>query len=178
MGQDDGIDVGTVADALYGLLPSEFTAQRDARAAEARRSGDRALAGDIKKLRRPTTGAWLANLLVRERPDEVAQLLELGAALRQAQSALAAGDLRKLSQERHRRLGDLEKEGRDLADRHGQPVSAVVAQELSATLEAALADPGAADALRAGRLTTGLHYSGLRRASSVPPTTTVSATPA
>jgi hypothetical protein len=155
------MDVGTVADELYGLSPSEFTAQRDARATEARKSGDRSLASEIKKLRRPTTGAWLANLLVRERRDEVDQLLALGAALRQAQSALAAGDLRKLSQERHRLLAGLEKEGRNLADRHGQPVSAAVAQELSATLEAALADPGSADALRAGRLTSGLHYSGL-----------------
>ena len=161
VGQDDGIDVDTVADELYGLLPSEFTSRRDARAAEARQAGDRALAGEIKNLRRPTTGAWLANLLVRERPDQVAQLLDLGAALRQAQAALATGDLRRLSQERHRLLAELEKEGRDLANRHGQQVSGAVAQELAATLDAALADPDAADALRAGRLTTGLHYSGL-----------------
>ena len=57
-------------------LPSEFTSRRDALAAEARRAGDRALAAEVKKLRRPTTGAWLANLLVRQRRDEVAQLLD------------------------------------------------------------------------------------------------------
>ncbi len=161
MGQNNGIDLDTVADELYGSLPSEFTSRRDALAAEARRAGDRALAAEVKKLRRPTTGAWLANLLVRERRDEVAQLLDLGSALRQAQATLATGDLRRLSQERHRLLTKLEQDAGHLADRHGQAVSGAVAQELADTLEAATADPDAADALRAGRLTTGLHYSGL-----------------
>jgi hypothetical protein len=161
VGQNNGIDLDTVADELYGALPSEFTSRRDALAGEARRAGDRALAAEIKKLRRPTMGAWLANLLVRERRDEVARLLDLGSALRQAQATLATGDLRRLSQERHRLLTDLEQEAGRLADRHGQAVSGAVAQELSDTLEAATADPDAADALRAGRLTTGLHYSGL-----------------
>jgi hypothetical protein len=155
------MDLDSVADELYGLTPSEFTPQRDARAAEARKAGDRTLATEVKKLRRPTTGAWLANLLVRERRDQVARLLDLGAALRRAQAALATDDLRRLSQERHRLLADLDKAARDLADRFGQPVGAAVGQELSATLEAALADPDAAGALRAGRLTAGLHYSGL-----------------
>ena len=161
VGQNNGIDLDTVADELYGALPSEFTSRRDALAGEARRAGDRALAAEVKKLRRPTMGAWLANLLVRERRDEVAQLLDLGSALRQAQATLATADLRRLSQERHRLLTDLEQEAGHLADRHGQAVSGAVAQELSDTLEAATADPDAADALRAGRLTTGLHYSGL-----------------
>ena len=161
VGQNDGIDLDTVADELYGALPSEFTSRRDALAAEARRAGDPALAAEVKKLRRPTTGAWVANLLVREHRGEVAQLLDLGSALRRAQATLATGDLRRLSQERHRLLTELEKDAGRLADRYGQAVSGAVAQELSDTLEAATADPDAADALRAGRLTTGLHYSGL-----------------
>jgi hypothetical protein len=160
LGQDDGIDLDPVADELYGLAPSEFTARRDERAAEARRAGDKALAAEIKKLRRPTTGAWLANLLARERREQVAHLLDVGAALRRAQAKLAKDDLRRLSSERHRALNALEKEARDLAGQHGQAVSGAVAQELVATLEAALADEKAANAFRAGRLATGLHYSG------------------
>ncbi len=176
VGHDIGIDLDTVADELYGALPSEFTSRRDALAAEARRAGDRALAAEVKKLRRPTTGAWLANLLVRDRRDEVVQLLDLGAALRQAQATLATGDLRRLSQERHRLLTELQKAAGRLADRNGQAVSAAAAQELSDTLEAATADPDAAEALRAGRLTTGLHYSGLARAWSPSPAATVGLT--
>jgi hypothetical protein len=159
--KDKGIDLDTVADELYGLAPSEFTPQRDARATAARRGGDRALAAEIKKLRRPTTAAWLANLLTRERGQQITDLLDLGAALRTAQAKLATEDLRRLSLERHRELAGLEGEARELADRYGQAVSDAAAHELAATLEAALADEEAADALRAGRLTTGLHYSGL-----------------
>jgi hypothetical protein len=156
-----GIDLDTVADDLYGLPPSEFTSRRDALAAEARQGRDRPLAAEIKKLRRPTTGAWLANLLARERRDQVAQLLDLGAAMRQAQAALATDDLRRLSQDRRLALAELSTEARDIAAHHGQPVSDAVVGEVEATLEAALADAAAADALRAGRLTTGLRYSGL-----------------
>lgn len=161
MGQDGPVDLDTIAHELYGLKPSEFTSTRDARAAEARREGDKALAADVKKLRRPTTGAWLANLLARERHDQVDRLLDLGASLRQAQEELATGDLRRLSSERHRLLAELEKEARELGRGQGQSVGDAAAQELAATLEAALADEEAAAALRAGRLTSGLHYSGL-----------------
>ncbi len=161
VGQDDHIDIDTVAGELYGLAPSEFTARRDALAAEARRAGDKALAAEIKKLRRPTAGAWLANLLTRERGQQVAGLLDLGAALRAAQAKLAPDDLRRLSLERHHQVAELEREARGLASQHGQTVSDAAAQELAATLEAALADEDAANALRAGRLTTGVHYSGL-----------------
>jgi hypothetical protein len=150
-----------VADELYALAPPEFTSRRDGRAAEARKAGDKALAAEIKRLRRPTTGAWLANLLARERPDQVGELLDLGTALRQAQATLAVNDLRRLSQERHRVLTALSREAHDLAGRRGQVVSDAVAKEVEATLEAALADADAGEALRAGRLTTGLHYSGL-----------------
>ncbi|MDQ6782683.1 MAG: hypothetical protein M3063_04420, partial [Actinomycetota bacterium] len=76
------MDLDVVANELYGLTPSTFTAARDDKAVALRRSGDRELATAIKKLRRPTTGAWLTNLLVRERHDAVLQLLELGAATR------------------------------------------------------------------------------------------------
>ncbi|MGA3220105.1 MAG: hypothetical protein ABSE77_13685 [Acidimicrobiales bacterium] len=88
---------GTVADELYGLAPADFIAGRDARAAEARHSGDRELADAVKKLRRPSGGAWLANLLVRQRHEQVLDFLDLGAALRDAQARLAHDDLRKLS---------------------------------------------------------------------------------
>jgi hypothetical protein len=161
LGEEEDIDLDAVADELYGLAPPEFTSQRDARAADARRAGDKALAAEIKKLRRPNTGAWLANLLTRERGQQVAGLLELGAALRAAQAELATDDLRRLSSERHRQVAELEREARDIARRHDQVVSDGALQELAATLEAALADEQAANAFRAGRLTTGLHYSGL-----------------
>lgn len=160
-GQDVVVDLDTVSDDLYGLRPTEFTTARDARAAEARRDGDRELAAAVKTLRRPTLGAWLVNLLARERPDRVAHLLELGSAMRSAQGELAAADLRRLSAERRTVLGALLSEARDLAADAGQSVSEAGWRELEATLEAAIVDPDAGGAVRAGRLTTGLSYTGL-----------------
>ena len=75
------MDLETVADELYGLRPADFTSARDAKAAEARTSGDRQLATQIKALRRPTTSAWLANLLARTRSEQVTQLLDMGESL-------------------------------------------------------------------------------------------------
>ena len=152
---------GTVADELYGLAPADFIARRDGRAAEARRAGDRDLADAIKKLRRPSAGAWLANLLVRQRHEQVSDLLNLGTALRDAQARLAHDDVRKLSKERRRLVAGLVDEALGLARDLGQPVSSATVRELEGTLEAALLDTGAAQALASGRLAAGLRYMGL-----------------
>jgi hypothetical protein len=155
------VDVEAVAEELYGLVPGEFTATRDARAAEARRAGDREAAEAIRRLRRPSTGAWLANLLVRRSHGHVLSLLEIGAAMRQAHADLAGGELRRLAERRHALIAGLEAEARDLAAGAAHPANQASLAELEATLEAASADPAAAEALGAGRLTAALRYSGL-----------------
>ena len=109
------MDLDAVADELFGLPPADFVAARDERAATARRAGERELAAAIKELRRPRVGAWLANLLVRERPDEVSELLAVGTELRQAQAHLAHEDLRRLSKERRRVVASLAADALELA---------------------------------------------------------------
>ncbi len=81
--------------------------------------------------------------------------------MRRAQSALAASDLRRLSAERRIVLGALVREARDLAASAGQSVSDASWRELETTLEAALVDSDAGEAVKEGRLTTQLRYSGL-----------------
>jgi hypothetical protein len=161
-----------VADELYGLVPAAFTAARDSRAADARRAGHRDLAAAIKKLRRPTAGAWLANLLVRERRQAVTDLLDLGAVMREAQSQLDGDELRRLSRQRQQVVAELAREARRLARDAGEPVGDDAGRELVTTLEAALADATASESLRSGRLAKALHYSGLGpEATGDPPTT-------
>jgi hypothetical protein len=160
-GEDANVDLDAVADELYGLTPADFTPARQARAVEARQAGDRELAAAIRKLRRPTTGAWLVNLLRRERTDDLVALLDLGEATRQAQTSLDAEAMRRLSRERRRLVAGLAQEGRRLAAARGQAVSDAVGRQLEGTLEAAFADPDASAAVRSGRLTTALDYSGL-----------------
>jgi len=150
-----------VADELYALAPAAFTAARDEQAGQARASGDAGLAGEIRKLRRPTVSAWLVNLLAREDGGQVDDLLELGRSLREAQQALDGDRLRELSAERRRLVAALTQEVQRLAAGAGQAVSAQVEREVQDTLEAALADQGMGDAIRSGRLTRPLSYAGL-----------------
>lgn len=155
------MDLSQVADELYGLVPAEFRAVRDERVKQARAAGDRELAGAIAKLRKPTVSAWLVNQLAREATDELTSLLELGETLREAQRTLDGETLRELSTRRRRQVGALVQQARRLARAARQTVTAQVEREVAATLEAAVADQDAADAIVAGRLTSALYHVGL-----------------
>lgn len=146
------MDLESVTDELYGLRPDRFTAARNARAAEARKAGDRALADAVRALRRPTLAAWVSNLLVRERPAEARSLAALGDGLRRAHQELDGERLRDLSRKQHVLVTALAREARQLAADAGQPVGEDVQHEVEATLHAVLADPDAAEEWASGRL--------------------------
>jgi hypothetical protein len=76
---------------LYGLDLAEFIPARDALVKELRAGGDRDGAAAVKKLAKPTRAAWAVNRLVRDRPDEIAALVDAGAALAGAQEQLLDG---------------------------------------------------------------------------------------
>jgi hypothetical protein len=160
-GNGRAMDLDTVVNELYGLLPEDFAAARKARAGEAQAAGNRDLAVAIRQLRRPTTSAWLANLLVRERPEEITALLDLGAAMLKAQTDLAGAEMRRLSQRRQDVVAPLRDAARQLARDHGREVSQSTIRELEETLDAAIADSGARAALASGHLASAMRYSGL-----------------
>ncbi|MFC1415715.1 hypothetical protein [Streptacidiphilus cavernicola] len=166
------MDVDQVADELYGLLPAQFTAARDAAAAQARKDGEPDAAARIKALRRPTLGAWLADLLVREHPDEVRALLELGAGLRAAQDALDGPELRELTARRRSVVSALSRQAGQAATRAGLSVGEGPRQDLEDHLQAVLADQELADAFATGRLssTRGAAASGSAALSASAPT--------
>ncbi|MBW8707501.1 IgA-specific serine endopeptidase autotransporter [Streptomyces sp. MBT84] len=146
------MDLDAVADELYGLAPGDFTAARDERVKAARAAGDRDLAEQIRRLRRPTLAAWASNLLVREQPDETERLLQLGEALRQAHQDLDGAQLRELSAQQHQLTFALARQAGQLTAQAGQRISDDVRQEVQDTLHAALADPEAAEQVAEGRL--------------------------
>lgn len=156
----DATRLGEVAEPLYGLPLEEFTASRDARAKELRTLGERDLARQVAALRRPTTAAWAVNQLVRARRDEVEQLLELGAALREAQGAFAGEELRQLNRQQHRVLAAIRQQARAVTERAGQRLTETVGRQVEATLRAGMADPAAADAIRSGLLVRDLESTG------------------
>jgi hypothetical protein len=146
------VGVDEVADRLYALPPEEFTAERTAAAKE-----DKAGAKEINALRKPTVGAWLVNTLAREDPHLLDQLLSLGPALAEAQRSGKGDELRTLGAQRRELIGAVTQRAFELADR---PPTAAAREEVESTLEAALADPETADAVRTGRLTRSLSYAG------------------
>lgn len=150
-GDPDGI-ADEIADALYVPHPAGFTAARDAAAARAKASGDAATAKRIAGLRRPTLAAWASNTLVRAKPEEAEQFLQLGQALREAHRSLDGEQLRDLSHQQHVVIGALAREAQRLAEEAGTPVSETVVREVERILYAALADPDAARAWSSARL--------------------------
>ncbi|MCW2623274.1 MAG: hypothetical protein JWL64_2876 [Frankiales bacterium] len=143
--------------ALYGLPPERFTAVRDAQVRAARAAGDRDLAKALAVLRRPTVSAYAVNALVRDDAGLLDQLSALGAALGAAQRAGRGADLQALGAQR-RALVEA------VADRAGvaagRELTPAVRAEVTATLEAALADPASAAAVRSGRLVRSLSFAG------------------
>lgn len=154
------MDVAEVAEQLYAAAPEDFTAKRTAEAAAAKKSGDKELAKQIGGLRKPTRAAWLVNLLARSAADDVSGLLDLGAALREAQENLDAADLRTLSRQRNQVVDQLSRQAVALGADADYQATEAVRQEVAQTLQAALADPDTADLVRRGVLAQAVSYGG------------------
>lgn len=159
-----------IAEELYGLTPSEFTAARNEAAKQARDVGDKQLSERVKALRKPSTAAWVVNLLVREEAGEVAQMLDVGEALQRAQADLDGDALRDLNRQRRKLISVMAQKGRSLARDRGVTVSSTVAEQVEQALHAAMVDSDAAGAVRTGMLVEPLApegFGGLKVASAM-----------
>jgi hypothetical protein len=154
------VDFEEAADALYAAPAADFIATRNELAKQLKADGDQLGSTRLKAMRKPTVAAWVANLVARSLPDELDDLLALGDEFREATADLDGERLRDLTPKRHQMLDKLSKEATRLASDEGQKVSADVGQKLRETLDAALIDPAAGDALREGRLSSALRHVG------------------
>ncbi len=156
----DLVGLDAVAEELYGLPLDDFVPTRNAREKQAKSTGDGELARQIHRLAKPNAVAWLVNQLVRQHDDDIRALLALGSALREATASLSGDRLRQLSHQQHEAVRRLVRQAEQLANAGGRQVSTDAARGLEETLYATLADPDAADAVSAGRLTAGLRSTG------------------
>ncbi len=108
----DAAELLEIADDLYALSPGEFTPARDAKAKELKGTD---LGRTVKTLKKPGIAAWVVNLLVRRESGQVDQLLSIGAALRDAQEAMSAGELRALTKQRRQVTAAVPQQARHLA---------------------------------------------------------------
>jgi hypothetical protein len=143
-------------DELYGVKPEEFTALRTELVTAAKKRGDAAAARRISSARKPTTAAWAVNLLARSNEDVKQSLADLGERLRAAHAAMDGDSIRQLSAEQRSLVDELTKaafEGADVTN-----PSAALREDVTGTLQAAVADPDVA--ARLGRLVKAERWSG------------------
>jgi len=136
---------------LYEADPDGFTARRQELADGAREAGQPAVAKQIAALRKPTRSAWVVNRLVRTDPEVRSRLDALGADLR---AAADGARLRELTTARSRLVDELTRAA--LASLPAPP--AALREEVTATLDAAIADPEVAG--RLGSLARAEKYAG------------------
>lgn len=155
-----GAGLADATAALYAAEPSAFVSTRTLLVADAKASGEAALAEEIGRLRKPTAAAWAVNLTTRERPDQVERLRDVGRRLRAAQARLDAAGLRDLRAEREGLVSAFLAGAAEVAEGAGRPLAPAVLEEVRGTLIAALASEEATDAVASGHLTRALSYSG------------------
>jgi hypothetical protein len=148
-----------IADELYGLPQEEFTPARDAKAKELK--GEKDLAAAVKKLKKPSVAAWVVNLFVRREGAQVEQVIAVGTALREAQDGMDGAELRALTKQRRQLTSAVTQQARVLAKDEGVKVTQSVADQVEATLTAAMLDPDCAKAVRSGLLTAALSSTGV-----------------
>jgi hypothetical protein len=105
--------------------------------------------------------AWVVNMLVRHETDQVEQVLAVGAALREAAQSLDGKELRELTRQRRQLTAAVTTRARGVASSLGVKVTQAVADQVEATLTAAMLDPDCAKALRSGLLVAALSATGV-----------------
>lgn len=163
MSEEPAPELLDIAAELYGLPLADFTPERDARVKDLRglRSEGPSLAGPVKALKKPSTAAWVVNLLVRYETEQVEQVISVGALLREAQTGMDAAQLRELTKQRRQLTAAVTTRARGLAREHGLRVTEAVATQVEATLTAAMIDESAAQAVRSGLLISALAATGI-----------------
>jgi hypothetical protein len=147
--------LAAAAAELYEADPDEFTQRRQDLAAQAREAGEPAVAKQIAGLRKPTRSAWVVNRLVRADPQVTSRLAALAAELRDGPS-MDGTRIRELTAARSRLVDELTRQALQVSDLPAPP--AALREEVSATLDAAIADPDVAASL--GTLVRAAHWAG------------------
>jgi hypothetical protein len=148
------VELDSEIDRLYGVPLDEFVRDRDELAKRLRREGERDAAEQVKKLRKPSAGAWALNQAVRRRREETGALLAAGERLRSAHEALISGgdqaELREAMREERELASALADCAEAIASETGKSGPAL-RERVRSTLHAAAVDEEAREELEKGR---------------------------
>lgn len=140
---------------LYEADPDRFAERRQELVTSAREAAQAAVAKQIAGLRKPTRSAWVVNRLVRADPQVASRLAALAAELR-AEPSMDGARIRELTAARGRLVDELTRQALQVSDLPAPP--AALREEVTATLDAAIADPEVAANL--GTLVRAAHWAG------------------
>ena len=150
-----------IADELYGLPLGDFTPAGTLRSSSSR-------APTMPRTPRPSrpcasrrrppgwSTCWCA-----ARQSRSTRSLSVGAALRAAQERMSGDDLRALTKQRRQVTAAMTQTARSLAHEEGVKVTQAVADQVEATLTAAMLDETCAQAVRSGLLVSPLSTTGV-----------------
>jgi len=145
-------------DALFTAPPRAFVAERKRVAEELKAAGRSDDARAAAKMKRPTASVWAVNQLARRAPDELADLLALGASLRAGERKLMRGgsadDFMTDARTARQRVAALARRAEAaLAESGQQKATVTLARQIAQTLHAAsIGDDETRAKLEAGRL--------------------------
>lgn len=148
-----------VAVELYRLPLADFTSRRNALVKELK-AQDRGLAEVVSQLPKPAVPAWAVNVFAHQLPDELAELLDLAAELREAQSQLSKERMRDLAAQTQTLVQQVVGDVARAAEEAGNALSDTARSQVEQTLRAAMADADAGNAVRAGLLAKPLETGG------------------
>ena len=151
-----GVMADDERDELFCVRPEEFTALRTELVAAARKRGDTSAAKRISAVRKPTTAAWVVNLLAHNNDGVQQSLADLRERLRAAHAAMDGATIRQLSSEQRSLVVEVARAAFDGADLTN--LQAALREDVTGTLQAAIADPDVA--ARLGQLTKAERWSG------------------
>jgi hypothetical protein len=145
-------------DALFAAPPRAFVAERKRVAGELKAAGRLEESRAAAKLKRPSASVWAVNQLARRAPDELAELLELGASLRAGERKLlrggSAGDFMTDARTARQKVAALSRRAEAALSEAGQQKATLsLARKIAQTLHAAsIGDDETRAKLEAGRL--------------------------
>jgi hypothetical protein len=161
-------------DSLFQLPLDEFTAARNALAAQLKKAGHGDEADQVKALVKPPVSAWAVNQLYWRHRKAFDRLLAAGERFRKAQANQLAGkdtELREPLEARRQALSELSKIAGSLLRGAGHNPSPDTMRRVTTTLEALATYGTHPDAPRAGRLTDDVDPPGFEAVAALIPTT-------
>jgi hypothetical protein len=144
-------DVARAIDELYGVPPKEFSAARNARAAELKAAGHAKEAEAVRRLDKPSPFLWATNQLARQDPERVTHFVDVVRGVRESQlrdPRTASEGMRTIRAE----LQALTNRAAEVLTKAGYRVAPSASARISNTVLAAAVDSALVDDLLHGRL--------------------------